>query len=377
MAIDSTERSALFKRFRHLLGAPMIQVEIPDEILCSVLEIAIEDYAEIVQNYLIENQWQSLFGKDISTTDFAFALSVRSLDFVNQQTWAYSKIVGLQSNGPWELKKDHIHIEDGRQVYVIPAGREVNEVLWFTPSSMNQAIFANFAGGTDAAFNGFAQAGFTGGFGGNQGRQGYYIMPAFDTLLAAADINLKNRMLRSDLVYKITAGPDGTRLLHLLSTPGSKLTFGSSTLGNRLSMVGCDVWYTYYDTTNKNVDQCRKDNPNIIKLPNDVPLGKLDYATFNEPTKVLIRQLFFAEAKRTLGRIRGKFGGFATAKETIVSMDFESLLAEGNEEKEATLTKLNERLEKLSVTAQLQRSATEAELLNKTLQFIPLQIKMI
>ena len=36
------------------------------------------------------------------------------------------------------IKKDHIHIEDGRQVYVIPAGREVNEVLWFTPSSMNQ-----------------------------------------------------------------------------------------------------------------------------------------------------------------------------------------------------------------------------------------------
>ena len=40
----------------------------------------------------------------------------------------------------------------------------------------------------------------------------------------------------------------------------------------------------YYDTTNKDVDQCRKDNPSIIKLPNDVPLGKLDYATFNEPT---------------------------------------------------------------------------------------------
>ena len=99
---------------------------------------------------------------------------------------------------------------------------------------MNQAIFANFAGGTDAAYNGFSQAGLSIGFGGDQGRQGYYIMPAFDTLLAAADINLKNRMLRSDLVYKITAGPNGTRLLHLLSTPGSRLTFGSSTLGNRL-----------------------------------------------------------------------------------------------------------------------------------------------
>ena len=47
---------------------------------------------------------------------------------------------------------------------------------------------------------------------------GYYIAPAFDILLTAADMNLKNRIIRSDLVYKITAGPDGTKLLHLLST---------------------------------------------------------------------------------------------------------------------------------------------------------------
>jgi hypothetical protein len=97
-------------------------------------------YAQYVQEWLIEHQWQSLLGKTVGTTDMAFALSVRSLDYVNQYTYAYSKQVGHQTNGPWELKKDFVELENGRQVYTIPANREVNEVLWITPPAMSQAL---------------------------------------------------------------------------------------------------------------------------------------------------------------------------------------------------------------------------------------------
>jgi hypothetical protein len=72
----------------------------------------------------------------------AFALSVRGFDFTTQYTYAYSKQVGLQTNGPWELKKDYVELEAGRQVYSIPAGREVNEVLWITPPATSQALLA-------------------------------------------------------------------------------------------------------------------------------------------------------------------------------------------------------------------------------------------
>jgi hypothetical protein len=62
---------------------------------------------------------------------------------------------------------------------------------------------------------GFAQVGGGVGTGGANQRSGYYIAPAFDILLTAADMNLKNRIVRSELVYKITAGANGTKLLHL------------------------------------------------------------------------------------------------------------------------------------------------------------------
>jgi hypothetical protein len=78
--------------------------------------------------------------------------------------------------------------------------------------------------------------------------------------LTAADMNLKNRIVRSELVYKITAGANGTKLLHLLSTPGSKISFGQGVGGvsSSINMTGCQVWYYYYETNPENVDACLK-----------------------------------------------------------------------------------------------------------------------
>lgn len=375
MPVNTEEREKLFRQFRHSLGAPTRQIELTDEQLCTLLEISIEDYSQYVQEWLIEHQWQSLLGHNITTTDMSFALSVRSLDYVQKATYAYSKQVGLQTNGPWELKKDFVSLEAGRQVYQIPAGREINEVLWITPPATSQALLANY-GAIDYGFGGgFAQTGGGTGTGGpGFARMGYYIAPAFDILLTAADMNLKNRIIRSELVYKVTAGPDGTKLLHLLSTPGSKFSFGQSIggVGSSINLTGCQVWYFYYDTEPENADQCLLDNPDVIKMPNQVPLAKLDYADFNEPTKVLIRQLFIAEGKRTLGRVRGKFGGVVGPPEAERTMDYETLLSEGNEEKKAVLERLSERLQRLTTTAQLERSANEAEYLNRNLKHHPL-----
>jgi len=375
MSVNIQEREKLFRQLRHSLGAPIRQIELPDDVLCTLLEISIEDYSQYVQEWLVEHQWQSLLGHNISTTDMAFALSVRTLDYVQQSTYAYSKQVGLQTNGPWELKKDFVQLESGRQVYQIPAGREVNEVLWITPPATSQALLANY-GGIDYGFGGgFAQTGGGTGTGGpGSGRMGYYIAPAFDILLTAADMNLKNRIIRSELVYKITAGPDGTKLLHLLSTPGSKFSFGQGIggVGSSINLTGCQVWYFYYDTTPENLDACLNDNPDVIKMPNQVPLSKLDYADFNEPTKTLVRQLFIAEGKRALGRTRGKFGGIVGPPEAERTMDYETLISEGNEEKKAVLERLDTRLLRLSTTSQLERSANEAEYLNRNLKHQPM-----
>ena len=374
------EQNELFKKIRRLLGEPVRKVELADEQLCTLMEVAIEDYAEFVQNWLMENQWSSLLGKDVTKTDIAFALTVRSLDFESQFTYAYSKQVGLQNRGPWELKKDYVTIESGKQVYQVPAGREINEVMWLTPPTTKQALHSYYGGGVGFA-GGYGAAQMGGGFGagyggggyGNGGNGGYYIAPAFDVLLSAQDFNLKNRLIRSDLTYKVTAGPDGTRLLHLMSVPGSKTTFGMNPGGhNSLSLVGSAVWYFYYDTDG-DADKCRLENKDIIKMPNEVPLAEIKWTDMNSPTKILIRQLVVAEAKRLLAKVRGKFSGaVGNPSSAERTMDYGMYQAEGDAEREATLKKLEDRLTRMSHAAMLTRKAQEAQDINTSLKYRPL-----
>lgn len=370
MNISQKQKEELFNRFLLHMGYGIRKVEIDDDNLEAALKTAIEDYSEIVQNFLIESQWTSLYGSNISSTDMSFALSVRSLDFADKFAFAYSKQVGLQQRGNWELKKDFIELEAGRQVYEIPAGREINEVLWFTPPVTDAALFANY-GGFDRGFGGgVSQLG-----GGNMTSTGYYIAPAYDVLLMAQDLNLKQRLLRGDLTYKVTAGANGTRLLHLMNAPQSKISFaGRGTLsGGLLGMVGCYVWYHYYDTNGgSDADKCREENPDVILVPNEVPMAELDYSTFNAPTKVIIRQLFFAEAKRILAIIRGKFSGVVGAPDAQLKMDYEMLLSQAKEEKDEVMLQLRGRLERMMPEKMLERMANESRYLNEHLKYKPL-----
>ena len=378
------EKEKLFEQFRVSMGWPHRKVELDDDQLEVLLSISIEDYFQYMSEWLIEHQWFSLLGKDIDNIDMAFSLSVRDLDFVTQYTYAYSKQVGLQARGPWELKKDYVTLESGRQVYEIPKGREINQVLWITPPTTDRALFANYGGLNFGLGGGFAQIGTGGGAMGagmgGAGMGGYFIAPAYDILLTASDFNLKNRLLRSELTYKLTAGPDGTRLLHLLSTPGSKFSFGGGINGNNggigggVGLAGCQVWYYYYETDNP--EKCRLENPDVIVAPNDVPLADIDYSKFNKPTKILIRKLFIAEAKRALGRTRGKYGGIVGPPEAQATMDYDTLLSEGNEERKAVLERLDEKLSMLSSVKQLERASLEADYLNKSLKFNPLGFYM-
>lgn len=375
--LNDQTKEELFTMIKHRLGAPIRKIELDWDQMCSLLETSIEDYAQRVQDWLIENQWSSLLGNDVDNVDIAFALTTRSLDFESRFAYAYSKQVGLQQRGPWELKKDYVTIVANQQVYQVPSGREINEILWITPNSTDHALYS-FAGMGDYGFGGgFGQVPYAGGGGGGLGNGGFYVAPAFDVLLRAADFSLKSKLLRSELTYKVTAGPNGTRLLHLMPIPGSRLSFSAGGLvGSQIGLTGTKVWYHYYDSGD-NRDQCLIDNPDIIKLPNDVPLSKLQYSDLNEPTRVWVRRYLTSLFKEALGRVRGKFSGALKVPEAELTMDYDSLLNEGKEEQLKLLEQLDLRLERLSNLKQLENKGIEAENLNKSLSYRPLGLFVI
>lgn len=381
MALDK-ETQELFEDVRVKLGIGIRKVELTDDTMCRLLKYAVGDYAQYVQSFVIENNWATLYGKNLTNTDIAFALSVRTLDMAKDYSYYFSKEVGLQNGGPWELKKDFIKLEKGKQVYVIPSGRTINKVLWITPPTTDQALFANY-GGFGVSFGGgvvgqmgLGAATAFGGISGYGMGAGLWALPAYDVSLMAADLKTKNQLFRSDLVYKVTAGPNGTHLLHLMSTPGSKLTFGAGGV-NMYPLQNCYCWYTYYDTNSGNEEDCMKQNPDVLLTPDQVPLSKMDYSLFNEPTKALIRQLLTGHASETLSFIRGKFSGNVSMLNNPLTMDYAQFMTYGQRERDNALNSLKERLERLSPYYTMQKQAELVDNSIKALKGTPLGLYII
>jgi hypothetical protein len=180
------------------------------------------------------------------------------------------------------------------------------------------------------------------------------------------DINLKNRLIGGDLTYKITAGPEGTKIVHLFNVPGGRFDFGSIQRNER-------VWYWYYDTTSSDRNDCLEKNKDIIKLPSDVDVDQLTWNDLNKPSQNWVRKFFIAYSKEILGRNWGKFSGDLKIPDQEVKLDYTSLLTESKDERSKLLEELTQRLERLRPEKILERKGNEAENLNKSLKFRPFQ----
>jgi hypothetical protein len=366
--ITAPEREKLFKNIYNQLGYGVREVEITDDQMDTLFCNAVEDYSRFINEWLIDQQWSTVSGLSIEDADFDVAFSTKDLSFVKSFTYAYSRQVGLGTNAPagdsWELKKDFVILSANTQFYSIPKGREVNEVMWVTPSFMAYDTLNPV---------GWSAYEFGWGYGGTMFG---YVQPAYSSLLAASDRSMKNRIMKGELSYRITGKADGSKILHLYNVPGGRYT--PKGLGSYFdsNVNGMQVWYFYYETNNKNKSKCLSQNSDIavVTRPSDVPLDNLKWGNLNASAKTWIRKYLLATAKVLLGHIRGKYSGNLDITDASIQMDYGFLLEEGNAEIEKLETQVKERLDGLTYENQLAKRANEAEQLNKILGYSPLGI---
>ena len=372
--IPEPERSKIYTRIKHLLGAPLRSVELEDEQMDSLMELAIGDYEEYILQWLIDSQWVNLVNLNMTEKSVARALVTRTMDFEQQVAYSYSKIVGLQTVGPWVLKQDYFILSANTQNYEIPAGREVNELLWFSNQPWTAFGLGGVGGfgfggiGLGASEAGYAQMGYQGS---------YFMMSGFDYLIRMQESNILNRILGGSLTYRITGLPDGKRNVFLYNTPGGRFNWNNYSL-----YAGKAVWYWYYDVGTDDRADCLKANPDIIKLPTDVPIEDLTWEDLNTPGQQWVRRWFTAYCKETLARVRGKYSGNLKTPDSEITMDYQSLLTESKDEKSKLLEELigaEGWLTRLRPEKVMEREALIAENLNKQMKFraMPRQIYVI
>ncbi len=366
--ITKAEKDKLYLKVKHECGYPQRPFQITDEMMDSYLEMVIEDYSSLVNEWLIEQQWVNMQGKEVDSLQFFNAFTTKTNDFMQSFTYAYSKQVGLGANAPasrgWELKRDYIVISAYTQHYLIPAGREINEVLWETSSPMDVAGVDPFAMGNWAA----------GPYGwGYLGRPAQYVQPTYSLLLAAQDRRTKERVLQSTLSYRITGLETGEKILHLYPVPGGEYEIRSH---DGKSKSGKLLWYFYYDTTGgEDRDACLAENKDTIKLPSDVPIDVMSWVDLNTVARQQVRDLFIAKVKMALGSIRGYFSGELSVSDAkTLTMDYRHLLDEGNELKKDTITNIRRSLDKLSLVNLTEERAKIAENVNRERSFQPFRV---
>jgi len=348
-ALPEPERTRIYTRVKHLLGAPLRSVELEDEMMDSLMELSLGDYEEYILQWLIDSQWVNLVNLNMNEKSVARALVTRTMDFEQQFSYSYSKIVGLQTVGPWVLKKDYFILERNKQTYEIPAGREVNELLWFSNQPWTAFGLGGLGGfgfggiGLGANEAGYAQMGYQGS---------YFMMSGFDYLIRMQEANILNRIL------------------------------GGFNWNQYSDYEGRAVWYWYYDVEPDSRADCLKNNPDIIKLPTDVPIEELSWEDLNVPGQQWVRRWFTAYCKETLARVRGKYSGNLKTPDSEITMDYTSLLTEAKDEKTKLLEELigeNGWLARLRPEKVMEREALIAENLNKQMKFraMPRQIYVI
>jgi len=368
--ISSNEKKKLYLKVKHELGFPLRPFEIEDDMLDSYMEMVIEDYSSLVNEWLIHQNWINIEGLDGENSDFLSTLTTKSTDYMQSFTHAYSKQVGLGTNAPaehgWELKRDYIITSAHTQHYIIPAGRQVNEVLWETPPAIDGGLVDPFA------LNNWSPGMLGWGY---MGRPAMYVQPTFSTLLGAQDRRTKKRVLQSLLTYRITGLANGEKILHLYPPPGSRHEI-TGRWGRRYA--GRKVWYWYYETKNESErDKCLEENSDVIKLPSDPPIKVIKWEKLNDVARRQIRDLLIAKTKMVVGSVRGFYSGEIGATDKALTMDYRHLLDEGEKLKETTEEKIREQLDKLSQVNLTRERAEIAENVNRERGFQPMKTPII
>ena len=367
--IATVDKNKLYTHVKHVLGYPMRPFEIKDEMMDSYFEMAIEDYSAVVNSWLIQQQWIGLEGLSLEYSDFVSAFTTKPNTYMESFTYAYSRQVGLGTNAPaatgWELKRDFIITLANTQHYIIPKGREVNEVLWETPAEIDGGLVDPFA--LNAWSPGMVGWSYL-------GRPAMYVQPTFSTLLSAQDRRMKQRVMQSILTYRITGLASGEKILHLYPIPGSRHEI-SGVWGNHYA--GRKVWYWYYDTTGIGRDKCLEENNDIVMLPSDAPTKILDWTKMNDVARQQIRDLLIAQVKIVIGGIRGFYTGELGVTDKQLTMDYRHLLDEGQKLKDETLEALMSQLEYITQESLTKIRADIADNVNRERGYQPVKFPII
>jgi len=361
---DSDNMITFIKR---KLGDDILSVELTKKQIWANFEEASLEYGSILNQYQAKSQLVQFMGMPTGSSDQGMSGSEQrfpreNLEYLNRFAEPYAMEAGI--GGSYNMISGTIDLEKGRQDYDIydelknAAGTvifnsasntspktklKIKEVFHFNPQAAYR--FFDTTSAINYLNNEFSFESFT-------PETIFYVLPVFEDILRAGQLDLSNRVRRSNYSYEVI----GTKI-RVFPTPTA---VDPKNLFLRIQFHPSPLSPSYHDETTHGVNNL-----------SNIPFGNLVYSRINSIGKQWIRQYSLALSREQLGIIRSKFSSIPIPGSDL-TLNGDSLVTQGREDKTNLTTQLKEMLETMTYDKLMETQALRSEAINKQLKFVPM-----
>jgi hypothetical protein len=180
----------------------------------------------------------------------------------------------------------------------------------------------------------------------------FYVLPVFEDILRASQLDLSNRVRRSNYSYKVQG--TNLRIYPAPTSESAKRIFVSVRTFNNPIDTG---------NTDETIDG--------VSNMGNIPFGNIQFSNINSIGHQWIRQMCLALSREQLGLIRSKFSNIPIPGKDL-SLNGTELVSQGREDKKDLITQLKEMLDSMTYDKLIETQALRAENMQKQLKFIPM-----
>ncbi len=367
------------------LGDDILSVELTSKQVWMSFEEATLEYGRIVNEYQTKSQLSNLLGNDLGTSSDDQTINNgtvdggprgveskfprETLEYLMRKAEPYASYAG--TGGSYEIHSGSITLVNSQQDYdlyedlymdVDGTSTAVSDISAFQNKKLRvfevqhyspQAAYRFFD--TTSAINylnnEFAFESFT-------PETVFYVLPVFEDLLRAQQMDISNRVRRSNYSYeligsKIRIFPRPT----VQSGQTKKLYIRFAKPQDALSP---DIL-----STDASIDG--------VSGYHDIPFNNILYQKINSMGRQWIRQYTFALSKEVLGLVRSKFGSIPIPNGDL-QLNGADLLSQAQGEKEKLITQLREMLDSLTYDKLLETQAAEVGNMTTVLKTVPIPL---
>tara|TARA_R110000868_G_scaffold54276_1_gene169928 strand:- start:2206 stop:3360 length:1155 start_codon:yes stop_codon:yes gene_type:complete len=350
-----SDKFAIFATRR--LGYPIVDIELQDINFYTAFEEAITTYGNELFAYQAAQDFLSFQGAPITTATANHNLVQPNFASIIRLSDQYGVEAGVGGNVTYH--SGAIDLTPGQQNYdltvfaakygVAANDLEIKRVYYEAPPAIVK-YFDPYAG-TGTGMMGMMDS-F--GFGGMSPAINFMMMPINYDIQKLQAIEFNDQIRRSQYSFELV-----NNNLKLFPIPSTSLT---------------KMWVQYIKKSDRNSPYVDTDGIDVITNISQVPYSNPVYSTINSIGRQWIFEYGLSIVKEILGYVRGKYNNTIPIPGSDTQLNAPDLLSSAERDKAALILRLREYFAETSRDKLLERKASEADSLQKELNYVPFTI---